>query len=247
MIFDNSGWVKIHRKILHSPIFDNANLLKVWFWCLCKATHEPRKHLVGNQLVELEAGQFVFGRKSAALDLKMKERTVYDYMNVLEKLEMLNIKSTNKFSVVTVMKWDFYQGRDDVDQQQKDNNPTTIQHQSNNSPTTVQHKQECKELKNVKNVKNISPPNISPPRGDASQRFTPPSVDEVRAYCQERRNGVDPQAFVDFYTSKGWMVGKNKMKDWRAAVRNWERKEEHRGTGKNQRDTEPKVRYGDHW
>ena len=242
MILDNNGWVKIHRKILRSPIFDNANLLKVWVWCLCKATHEPRKNLVGNQLVELEAGQFVFGRKAAALDLKMKERTIYDYMKVLEKLEMLNIKSTNKFSVVTVMKWDFYQGRDDVDQQQEQQqtniNPTSSQQQSNTN----------KNVKNVKNVKNISPPNISPPRGDAPQRFKPPSVDEVSAYCQERGSGVDPQAFVDFYASKGWMVGKNKMKDWRAAVRNWERKErKENGTGENQRHDQPKVRYGDHW
>ena len=54
--------------------------------------------------------------------------------------------------------------------------------------------------------------------------FTPPSVAEVREYCEERKNAVDPESFVDFYTSKGWMVGKNKMKDWEAAVRNWEKK-----------------------
>ena len=58
-----------------------------------------------------------------------------------------------------------------------------------------------------------------------SKRFTPPSVDEVRAYCQDRQNGVDPQRFVDYYTSNGWMVGKNKMKDWKASVRTWEKKE----------------------
>lgn len=58
-----------------------------------------------------------------------------------------------------------------------------------------------------------------PPR---AARFTPPSVEEVRSYCQERHNHVDPQRFVNFYESKGWMVGKNKMKDWKAAVRTWE-------------------------
>lgn len=57
-------------------------------------------------------------------------------------------------------------------------------------------------------------------------RFTPPSVDEVRAYCQERQNGVDPERFVDFYASKGWMVGKNKMADWKSCVRTWERRQE---------------------
>lgn len=59
-----------------------------------------------------------------------------------------------------------------------------------------------------------------PPR---AARFTPPSVEEVRVYCAERKNSVDPERFVDFYASKGWLVGKSKMKDWRAAVRSWER------------------------
>ena len=59
----------------------------------------------------------------------------------------------------------------------------------------------------------------------SAKRFTPPTVEQVRAYCTERRNMVDPQRFVDFYESKGWVVGKAKMKDWKAAVRNWERED----------------------
>lgn len=54
--------------------------------------------------------------------------------------------------------------------------------------------------------------------------FIVPSLQEVSAYCQERNNNVDSQKFFDFYESKGWMVGKNKMKDWKAAVRTWEDK-----------------------
>lgn len=55
--------------------------------------------------------------------------------------------------------------------------------------------------------------------------FSPPSFQDVNDYCTERHNGVDPQAFIDFYTSKGWMVGKTKMRDWKAAVRTWERRD----------------------
>lgn len=62
---------------------------------------------------------------------------------------------------------------------------------------------------------------LSPSGG--SVRFVPPLVEEVREYCNERKNGIDAQEFVDFYTSKGWMIGKNKMKDWKAAVRTWEK------------------------
>lgn len=54
-------------------------------------------------------------------------------------------------------------------------------------------------------------------------RFIPPTVEEVKAYCDERRNGINAEQFVDYYTSKGWLVGKNKMRDWKASVRTWER------------------------
>ena len=54
-------------------------------------------------------------------------------------------------------------------------------------------------------------------------RFVPPTLEEVQAYCQERDNSVDAERFIDYYTSNGWLVGKNKMKDWKAAVRTWEK------------------------
>lgn len=54
-------------------------------------------------------------------------------------------------------------------------------------------------------------------------RFTPPSLEEVQAYCKERNNTVDAERFINYYTSNGWMVGKNKMKDWKSAVRTWEK------------------------
>lgn len=66
-----------------------------------------------------------------------------------------------------------------------------------------------------------------------TNRFNPPSVEEVRAYCSERKNGVDAENFVDFYSSKGWMIGKNKMKDWKAAVRTWERSRKGNDYGRN--------------
>ena len=59
-----------------------------------------------------------------------------------------------------------------------------------------------------------------------SKKFKKPTIDEVRAYCLERNNKVDPEQFVDFYTSKGWKVGKEPMKDWKAAVRTWEKRDE---------------------
>jgi len=57
------------------------------------------------------------------------------------------------------------------------------------------------------------------------KRFTPPTLDEVRVYCSERNNSVDAQMFIDFYASKGWRVGNQSMKDWKAAIRTWEKRD----------------------
>lgn len=120
------------------------------------------------------------------------------------------------------------------------------------SKTEANCKQTASEKENKKEKENkieneCSLPPISPLSGDdaaapRSARFTPPSVEDVRAYCQERRNGIDPQAFVDFYASKGWMVGKNKMKDWKAAVRNWERGDSERKAKASNGKPTPKTR-----
>lgn len=74
---------------------------------------------------------------------------------------------------------------------------------------------------------------------NTTKRFTPPTVDQVRDYCVERGNWVDPQRFVDHYTSNGWMVGKNKMKDWKAAVRTWEKNDKERPKTQPQKSSNP--------
>lgn len=85
-----------------------------------------------------------------------------------------------------------------------------------------------KGLRTKDYIPPISPSgDISPQRGEPTaekrKRFVAPSVDEVRAYCKERGNRVDPQRFVDFYMANGWTQGRGKpIKDWRAAVRTWE-------------------------
>ncbi len=69
------------------------------------------------------------------------------------------------------------------------------------------------------------PVHESPPeKPKSSPRFIKPTVEEIREYCAERQNHLDAQSFFDFYESKGWMIGKDKMKDWRACIRTWEQR-----------------------
>lgn len=68
-------------------------------------------------------------------------------------------------------------------------------------------------------------------KGERKQRFTPPTIEEVAAYCNQRSNGIDPQAFIDFYESRNWMLSKGiKMSEWKAAIRTWEKRD--RASGK---------------
>lgn len=86
---------------------------------------------------------------------------------------------------------------------------------NDNEPTNVGENKKEKTSKEVQ--KKVAPTNV--------RRFVKPTIEEVEAYCRERGNRVDAEQFCDFYESKGWMVGSNHMKDWKGAVRTWERRD----------------------
>jgi len=135
------GWIKLHRKILDSSVFDNPNLLKMWIWCLVKATHKDYTAMVGLEEVELKAGQFITGRSKGSLELNMNPSSWYKYLKRLEKLQMVSLNSNNKMTTVTVQKWELYQS-DEFEKEQQNNNKITTKEQQNNT------------YKNNKNNKN---------------------------------------------------------------------------------------------
>lgn len=110
--------------------------------------------------------------------------------------------------------------------EQTKNKPEQTQNkrkQTDNKPEQTSKEKE-KEKEREKESENDS--YCSPPPPSGPKRFVPPTLAEVQSYVAERQSPVDPQGFIDFYASKGWMVGKTPMKDWKAACRNaetWER------------------------
>lgn len=91
---------------------------------------------------------------------------------------------------------------------------------------------------NMESQPNLTKPNLTKPnrtegmgadKPPTRHRFVPPTADEVKAYCAEKGYALDADRFVDYYTSNGWKVGKNHMKDWKAAVRSWNGKEKQNG------------------
>src|SRR5699024_9918240 len=116
------GWIKLHRKTLHSPIFQNEKLFKIFMYCLMKASHKEHKQLVGMQFVELKSGQFIFGRAKASQE----------------------INSNNKFSIINVVKWECYQ-HEEREKEQQNNNKGTTEGQQNNTNKNVKNEKNVKE------------------------------------------------------------------------------------------------------
>ena len=70
---------------------------------------------------------------------------------------------------------------------------------------------------------NNTPKSENTPKTEKKERFKAPTVEEVQEYCTERGNNIDAQHFIDYYSARGWMLGKNHIKDWKACIRTWER------------------------
>ena len=166
------------------------------------------------QGMTIKRGQLVTGRKALAAQTGLSEQTVRTSLNHLKSTNEITIIPTNKFSVITIVNYGKFQDISEMLTSTSTNNLTSDQPAANQQLTTNE-----KEKQQEQGIK---------PR----KRFTPPTVDEVAAYCRERGNGVDAQRFVDFYTASGWMRGKTPVKDWKACVRTWEQNNDERNGGK---------------
>ena len=191
------GWISLHRKIQDHWVWQNEKYLKAWIWFLLRANHDDNKVLIGADLTTVKRGEFITSLNNIAESTKLSIRATRTFLTLLEKDKMIVKKSTSKLTKITILKYDSYQP-----ERQTNDKRVTNQRQTNDKPATTDN--------NVtNNDKNI----------------IPPQFDWIKQYCIERKNNVDCNKFFDFYESKNWMVGKNKMKDWQASVRTWEKKE----------------------
>ncbi len=132
------GWVKLWRKLLDSEIFQNEGVLKVAIWALLRANHReawvPVKTGRGKTVVHLKPGQFIFGRRTAAKELKMPPSTFRNRLHFLKKARFMDHQADHHYSIGSVVNWEAYQP-----DEKKGN------HQEDHQRTTKGHKQECKE------------------------------------------------------------------------------------------------------
>jgi hypothetical protein len=141
------GYIKLWRKALDNDWLKNHELWAFWCYCLLRAKHEPGRVRVGFQEVQLEVGQFIFGRAQAARDLGMTEWKIRQCLDFLKRSGNLASKTASKFSIISIINWDTYQGSEN-------GKPPA------NPPAT---RQQPATKKNVKNDKEkIYPPESVP-------------------------------------------------------------------------------------
>lgn len=202
----NKGWISIYRSICDhwvwkkDKVYDHAH---AWIDLLLDANHEDRKIVINGKLTVIHRGQKWTSTRTLAKRWGWGKDRVDRFLKLLESDEMLRMECTKNGTLLTLVNYDNFQG-------QCDTNETPSRHGRDSNETRSRQNNNYNNENNENNVISL-------------RRFTPPTRSEIVSYCLESGHKIDADAFIDFYSSKNWMVGKNKMKDWKAAVRNWER------------------------
>lgn len=159
----DSGFVKLYRGLIDSKVFANETTLKIWVWCLLRASYKDRtislKIGKGSVFVHLKAGQFIFGRHRAEEQLGIRGQTVYRWLQKFETEEfsnMVNLEVHNQYTIVTICNWDSYQIEETESEQPKNNQRTANELAKNNLCTSKEHKQE-----RIESIERIEDTNVS--------------------------------------------------------------------------------------
>lgn len=154
----------------------------------------------------------------SAIKSTLAELKEFGYLKVTKL--MPNVTTSGRIEYI----YDIYEKpiqegkKQEVENQPLENQPLEIQPIEN--PTQLNNKELNTNKLNNKELSNKEY------KEKAKRKFIKPTLEEINQYCSERNNGINAEAFYDFYECKDWYVGKNKMKDWKACVRTWERRED---------------------
>ena len=205
---NNNGWVKLHRSLLQWEWWDEPNVARLFIYCLLKANPADRRWK--GQIIE--RGSFITSRSHLAVGTGLSEQQVRSALAHLQSTGEITSKTTNKNTKITICNYDKYQATQPTEQ--------PAEQPTNN------HNEEYKEIKEIKN--NI----ISIKEKNKKEKSQNPTLEEIQAYCREKNYAMDAEEFFNYYESNGWRVGKNPMKNWKAAVANWMKREREYGAGK---------------
>ena len=225
------GWIPLHRQIQNHWLWQNKPFSdgQAWIDLLIQANHTENKFALGKELITVSPGSIITSEPKLAERWGWSRTKVRNFLELLQKDNMIVKEADNKKTTLTLVNYEVYSFFTTAEEPQKNIKRTVEEPQKNTNNND-------NNINNINNIKKKDITNVI--SKEKAERFSPPTLDDVKAYCQEKWYGidkVDPEKFVDFYSSKGWMVGKNKMKDWKAAVRNRSRSQRQETTAKTTR------------
>jgi hypothetical protein len=196
----DNGFIKLHRKLIEWEWFADSKTFHVFMYLLLDANHTEKKW----RGITVERGQTLTGRIKISEATGVSQQSVRTALSNLCSTDEITIQSTNRFSIITICNYDKYQSLVNSTNQPDNQQLTNSQPATNQQPTT--NKNEKKDLK----------PKV--------KRFVPPTIEEIKAYCQDRNNSVDPERFFHHYQANGWVQGKGKpVKNWKSCIITWEK------------------------
>lgn len=199
----NNGFILLHRKFVKWEWYSNINDRLVFIHCLLSANWEDGWF----EGVKIPRGSFATSYKNLAKEVGISVQSLRTSLEHLKSTNNITHETNRQFSIITIKNYNKYQIDNTATNKRLTNEQQTINNNIINNN---------KEELNKESISKDIPKKV----------FIKPSIEEIQNYCNERNNTVDANRFYNFYESKGWMVGKNKMKDWKAAVRTWEQKED---------------------
>ncbi|HEJ6749273.1 TPA: DnaD domain-containing protein [Staphylococcus aureus] len=155
-----TGWISIDRSIQNHWLFKEKRTFskfEAWIYLLMEANHSKAKVPIGNQIVTVERGQRLTSILTLSDLFNWSRFKVKTFLDLLESDEMLEVKTTSKYTLITIVNYDFYQSEQGRNQHQNDIKPTSKQHQSNINPTSKQHQTNTNNNDNKdNNEKNVN-------------------------------------------------------------------------------------------
>jgi len=202
---DKKNYFVVSRNLLNSNRWLGEKFTRgqAWIDLFGLAQHTKSFFWVRGIKVEVSRGQLAYSQLSLAERWGWSRDKVRRFLKCLESDGDIRQQNNAVTTIITIVNYDRWQLDNTTN---KTTDQTTEKQQKNIKQDTYNND------KNVKNEKK------------ESRNFVAPTLQDVKSYCEERKNNVSAENFVDFYESKGWKVGSQKMKDWRASVRTWEQR-----------------------
>lgn len=210
----SGGFITLHRRILEWEWYSDANTCRLFFHLLLSANHKDKKW----QGKEIKRGQLVTGLHSLSEQTGLSIQQIRTSMNRLKSTGEITSKATNKFSLVTVVKYNSYQDKEGLDNKQNNklgNKRTTNEQQSTNNQSTTTN--------NDNNGNNVNKKVIKAKKAKA---FTPPTIEEVIEYSKSRNKLYLAKPFFDFFDAGKWKDShNNQVNNWKQKFISWENRD----------------------